>query len=195
MKNLRSKSAFLLFFAWAFFSHSQSLQGRVVQSVFYGDRDEEGQRLITGMGLDEAAVYDSISNRIAQLLSLDSIANLQYKPFVYSMGKYSEFETMSMSDRSRAKTDPADLYFKIFVDLDRASPTMVSSNLIKSRIILEIFVFDKNFQYKRTLRGKKSTKGITSSSEDVDLSFFELDQEAFWDLFNKALDDVNKSAK
>ena len=190
-------SIFLLFFSLKYSCniYAQGMQGRVVQSVFFGDRDEEGKQIITSLGLDETAVYDSIANRLSLLLNLDSIANLQYRPFVYSRGEYREFEIMSLSDRSRAKTDPADIYFKILVDVDMASPTVLSANLIKSRVIVEIFVFDKNFQPMKTLRGKKSSTGITSSPEDGDLSFFELDSDGFWDLFNEALDDIYKYHK
>ena len=174
---------------------AQGLQGRVVQSVFFGERNEDGGRIIKSLGLDEDKVYDSIANRLSLLLNLDSIANVQYKPFVYSKGDYREFEVMSLSDRSRAKTDPGDIYFKILVEVDMASPTMLSANLIKSKVIVDIFVFDKNFQPMKTLRGKKSSTGFTSSSEDQDLSFFELDSNGFWDLLNGALDDIYQYPK
>jgi hypothetical protein len=197
MKNLIATFSVLLFFALVDHCEviAQGLQGRVIQSIFFGENDGDGERISLRLGLDEVAMYDSIINRVSLLLNLDSIVNLQYKPFIYKRGKKRDLKTLTLSDRSRAETDAADLYLKIFVDVDMAYPTMVFSNLIKSMVTIEVFVFGKDFHPLTVIEGKKSSTGLTTSKDDEDLSFFDLDNEGFWSLFNKALDDIYKYPK
>ena len=197
MRILTSKTILGLFFSIVSI-HSvsaQGLQGAVIQSVLFGDTNEEGARIVAELKLDEAAIYDSIANRLGSLLNLDRLSNLQYKPFVYSMGKYREFKTMSLSDISRAETVPADLYLKVFLDIDPPSATLVSANLVKTRLTVEVFVFGKDFQFIRKIDGKGTSTGVSSSPQDGSDPFFALTKDEFWYLLDKALDGIYKYPK
>lgn len=174
---------------------AQGLQGSIIQSVFFGDTNDEGARIVTKLSLDESAIYESIKNRLGALLNLDTIINLQYKPFVYSMGKYKEFKTMSVSDKTRAELAPSDLYLKIFLDIDPPSATLVSANLVKTRLTVEVCVFDKGFQLIQKIDGKKASIGVSSSPLDGSDPFFALTKNEFWCLLDKVLDDIYKYPK
>lgn len=194
MRDLASKATLALVFCLVstLSAPAQGVRGSIIQSVLFGDTNEEGARIVANLQLDEMAIYDTIANRLSALLNLDSIANLQYRPFVYSMGKYKEFKTMSVSDKSRAELSPSDLYLKIFLDIDPPSATLISANLVKTRLTVEIFVFDKNFQFIRKIEGKKSSTGASSSPYDGSDSFFAITKDEFWFLLEKALDDIYK---